>query len=330
MNEIKTDALSTLNRETGEIAPAPEIAAAEMEIQATIILANKFPRNETRSFGKLMKSCARLSFANEAEYSFPRGGTTIRGPSVNLAREAARTWGNIRYGLKIIADGEDDITIEGWAWDIETNVKVACQDSFQKLIQRKGKGWVKPDERDLRELVNRRGAIAIRNSILQLLPRDFIEDAQNECKNTRKSNQVDPEKAIKDLIKAFSKLKPFGISVEQLEKYLNHPLKECGPDELDDLRLVYSSLLDGNSKWGDYVESGEQKEEIKGGLNIDDLKPKEETGISIEDAIKELGTQTTLVGVEKVWNKYPSLHNNKDFIATKENIQANIIDAKKQ
>ncbi len=325
--------LALVNEKTGEIMQSEHVASAEMEIQATIILAKKFPRNEESAFGNLMKSCDRLSFAKEAEYSFPRGGTTVRGPSVNLAREAARVWQNMRYGLKIVQNLDDDITIEGWAWDIETNVKVACQDSFQKLIQRKGKGWVKPDERDLRELVNRRGAIAIRNSILQLLPRDFIEDAQNECQKTRKSNQKDPKKAVKDLIMAFSKLKPFGISVEMLEKYLTHPLNECNADQVDDLRLVYTSLLDGNSTWSDYVENGnESKETIRGNLNVEDLKtkedePKKDAGISVEHAVKDAAEQQTIAGINAVWKKYQSLHNDENFVDCVNQTRANIESA---
>jgi hypothetical protein len=113
MKETKENGLAVTKKQTAEIMPTAETAMAEMEIQATIISAKKFPRDELRSFEKLTKSCRRVSFAKEAEYVFPRGGINISGPSVNLAREAARVWGNIRYGLKIIADEEDSITIEG-------------------------------------------------------------------------------------------------------------------------------------------------------------------------------------------------------------------------
>lgn len=330
--------LALVNENTGEIMQSEHIASAEMEIQATIILAKKFPRNEERSFEKLTKSCQRLSFAEEAEYSFPRGGKAITGPSVNLAREAARTWGNIRYGLKIVQDSEDEVTIEGWAWDIETNTKVSSQDSFAKLHQRKSKTtgkaeWVTPDERDLRELINRRGAISIRNSILQLLPRDLIEDAQAECRKTRqkKNKGMSPEKLMKEWIKAFSNLRPFGVTVEQLEKYLKHPLKECSSDEWDNLKMIYTSINDGNSTWQEYAgDNGDkQKEEIRGNLNVEDLKTKEEepekdTGISVEYAIEEVGKQTTLLNVNAIWDKYPSLQKNKDFLEAISQIKSNI------
>lgn len=337
--EIKKDELAITTRDSGEIMASEHTASAEMEIQATIILAKKFPRNEVAADQKLKKACLRLTFAEEAVYSFPRGGQTIQGPSVSLAREAARLWGNIRYGLKVIQNLEDEITIEGWAWDIETNVKVACQDAFQKLIFRKQGGWIKPDERDLRELINRRGAITIRNSILQLLPRDLIEDAQTVCMKTRKENNknMDPEKVMKEWIKAFASLKPFGVSVEQLEKYLSHPITECSMDEWDGLKSIYKSIADGNSSWKEYVgENGDKpSEKIEGKLNPEDLKSKKSTKnkdvvISVEDAIAEVGKQTTVAGLEKVRNKYSSLTTDKNFTEAVEQIRANIESAEEE
>ncbi len=352
MTTKKTDTvLTTIDEKTGEIMQSEHIASAEMEIQATIILAKKFPRNEERSFEKLTISCQRLTFAEEAEYSFPRGSKTITGPSVNLAREAARVWGNIRYGLKIVQDSDDEVTIEGWAWDIETNVKVASQDSFAKLHQRRNKTsgiteWVTPDERDLRELINRRGAISIRNSILQLLPRDLIEDAQKACQKTRKAGtkQMSAEELMKLWITAFSGLKPFGVSVEMLEKFLGHPLKECSVEEWDRLKLIYNSINDGNSTWKEYAgeNGGEKKETVRGNLDPDDLKTKPEgppsikrkegerpkKTVSVEDAITEAGQQTTIKGLEAVVKKHLELvTTSEDFRMAVNNIRANIESA---
>lgn len=157
--KVEETALETVTTEELEIAPSKTAAIAEAEIKSAIIIALKFPRDDAKCFVSLMKSCQRSSFADDASYSFPRGGHQIKGPSVHLAREAARVWGNIRHGLSVIADDEDERTIEAWAWDLQTNVKVVAEDTFQKLIYRKAGGgqWIKPDERDLRELTNRRG-----------------------------------------------------------------------------------------------------------------------------------------------------------------------------
>jgi len=275
--------LTTRTEQTFELAPTAGAAEKQFEIQSAIVIAKRFPRNEDAAFEKLMKAAKRVSFAEDAAYSFPRGGTTVEGPSVNLAREAARVWGNVRFGLDIIRDDEESRQIRAWAWDMETNVRVSAEDDFKKLVQRKQKGqngqsstiWMKPDERDLRELTNRRGAIVVRNCLLQIVPKDLIEDAMARCKETiRKGAEQDPEAARKRLILAFSEL---NISPEMLESSLGHKLAECSPAEVANLRNIYKSIADGNSTWQEYANPQPKKEPEKGSIDITDLsKGKEE------------------------------------------------------
>ena len=262
-NELE---LTGMQASGNELATAGAAASAQHEIQSAIIIAKRMPRNETQCWQKLMTASSRPTFAENAEYRFPRGkkedGTPnyVTGPSVNLAREAARIWGNIRFGLSMIRDDEESRLIRGWAWDVETNTKVEVEDDFQKLIQRKQKGqtvWVVPDERDLRELTNRRGAILVRNAILQVLPQDLIEDAMYRCAQTKeKDAQEDPDKAQKRLLVDFATLR---ITVEMLEKKLGHPFAQSSPKELAELRGICTSILDGNTSWAEYAKEHEEK-----------------------------------------------------------------------
>jgi hypothetical protein len=270
---IEETALATRTEETGELVPTVSAAAVEQEIKAAITVALRFPRNEDRSFEKLMRSCRRPAFAEDAAYSFPRAGTDITGPSIYLAREAARVWGNIRHGLNVVADDDETRTIEAWAWDLETNTKVFAQDTFKKLIYRKKGGWIKPDERDLRELTNRRGAILKRNCILEIMPTDLIDDARQMAVSTlQKGAAADPEAARKKVINAFSQL---NITPEMLEQRLGHKLSECSPAEIAELRQIYKSIADGNSTWAEYSLQGDGGRE-KGSLSVEDLKPSKE------------------------------------------------------
>lgn len=247
-----------------ELATAGAAAAAQHEIQSAIIIARRFPRNEDQCFQKLMKSAGRPSFAEDATYSFPRGETNVTGPSVNLAREAARIWGNIRFGLYVVRDDEDTRLIRGFAYDVETNTKVEVEDDFKKLIQRKVKGsnpprteWLVPDERDLRELTNRRGAILLRNALLQVLPKDLIENALFACSETlQQAAGANPEGERKRLMVDFGAL---NITVVKIEQKLGHPLAESTPKELAELRGVCKSIQDGHTSWAEYVKGPEGK-----------------------------------------------------------------------
>lgn len=236
------------------------------EIQAAITVAKRFPRDEIAARVKCSQSCARPNFAASATYSFPRGGKDVSGPSVDLARELARCWGNLNYGLRIVDADDDTVHIKGFASDLETNSRVEMEDKFAKLVQRKNKKtsvveWVTPDERDLRELINRRGAILVRNALLQLLPPDLVDDALTECRETMRKAAAgafakDKQSAIKALALAFDAL---GVSVEMLEKRLGHELTLISDDEVVELRGIYQSLKDGISKRAEYFEFAKAK-----------------------------------------------------------------------
>lgn len=281
-------ALATREAETAELAPTGAARSAQFEIQSAIIIARKFPRNEDACFQKLMRSCQRTAFAEDVAYRFPRGQkkdengrwvqNIISGPSVYLAREGARIWGNIRFGLEIVADDEDQRTIRGWAWDLETNVKTSADDTFAKLIQRKNKEtkvteWVVPDERDLRELTNRRAAFLVRNCLLQLLPSDLVDDAlATAAQALEKAAIQDPDAARKRLVAAFDQI---NIPVEQLEAYLGHKIRTCSPTEIANLRQIWKSISDGQSTWADYSKTTEA-DRNHGTLKPEDLAPGKE------------------------------------------------------
>lgn len=239
-----------------ELAPTAGAEAARQEVQAAVVLAKRFPRNEDEAYAKIIKACKRPTFASDVEYAFPRAGKTITGPAIYLAREFARVWGNIRHGCDIIADAEEERTIRAWAWDLETNVKVTSDATFKKLIYRQKGGWQKPDERDLRELTNRHAALAKRNCLLELLPSDMVEDACKQARATmRDAAAADPDATRKTIITSFAEL---NVPIGGLEKYLGHPLGECSPDELANLRTIYKSIKDGNSTWAEYLNGNGQ------------------------------------------------------------------------
>lgn len=301
---VEDGGLTTTTEFSSELAPTAAAAEKQFEIQSAIVLAKRFPRDEDLSFQKLMKACGRTTFAEDAEYSFPRGGQSVKGPSVFLAREAARVWTNIRYGLTITRDDSNSRQIQAWAWDLETNTKISAEDDFRKLIFRKGKGWIEPDERDLRELTNRRGAILIRNCVLQILPKDLIEDALSKCRETLRTNAAqDPDAARKKILLAFSEL---NVSAEQLAAYLGHPVAQSSPAEIADLRAVYKSISDGNTTWGDYVNGNAEAtaqdlkektkaktEDLKQKLAKDESKPVDEAAEKkrLRKSIKDLFTE---------------------------------------
>lgn len=271
------------------------------EIQAAVVLAKRFPRDEEKAKAALLAACDLEEFAGGGDakkpgayYSFPRGRTQdettnewrpniVSGASVRMAREAARLWGNARYGFFITHDDDDARGLVAWAWDLEKNLRISGSDFFKKVIQRKdgsgGTVWITADERELRELTFRKAAILIRNCILQLMPGYFIDQAVATCKTTAAGGAgTDLKDRIVKMDRAF---KEIGVSGESLEKYLGKPTAKCTREDLSDLRGIYESLRDG-------MISKEEREEMFGPAT---QPPKRETAASDSERRENLSME---------------------------------------
>lgn len=293
---------------SAELAPIVDAQAVAAEIQAAITVAVGMKRNETAARDRLMESCKRSLFADKAQYAFKRGrkkdargrfvDNIISGPSVHLAREAARLWGNIRSGFSPVTDDDEQRTIEAWAWDLETNTKVSASTTFRKLIKR-GDSWIVPDERDLREMTNRHAAILKRNCILELIPPDIIDEARAQCEAALESETKANKKAtVTKLIKAFAAI---NVTDEQLAAYLEHPLDKCSTEEVTTLRKIYRSIMDGNTSWKDYEKSSDKSDDEArdNGIGLEDLAPetkdeKPQPKAEPEPAAPRVGDPSTL------------------------------------
>lgn len=241
-----------------EAGVAARVAQEESEIKAAIILARQFPRDEAAAYTRLTRSCERFGFADGAAYSFPRGGKTVTGPSVRLAREIARCWGNLQYGLRIVEMTNEHVHVKGWAWDVETNLRAESEAKFGRLIPRKDKQtgethWLEPNERDLRELINRHGAIAVRNALLQVVPPDVIEDALVMSRRTvekaaRGELKQDREKLVRSTVASFAY---YGVNEDMLERFIGNPMSQISEQQVASLREVYAALKDGAASVAD-------------------------------------------------------------------------------
>jgi hypothetical protein len=246
------------------------LAVAErekQEIQSAIAIAKRFPRNEKEAYTRAMKAMDRPRAAELARYVFPRGNKNITGPSVALAREIAKRWGNIRSGFRVVEITADFVHLKGYAHDLETNAYFEIEDRFERLVQRKvyegSRGvtkWVSPDERDLRELINRRGALCERNCVLKAIPSDVIEDCLDAASETLrkladKELGTNREETIRKLCLSFDRI---GVSVSDLEDWLGNTVDQIDELQLGDLRGIFASIKDGQIRISDVFNAKKQ------------------------------------------------------------------------
>lgn len=222
------------------------------EVQSAIVLAKKFPRNQIECLDRIMTSCQRPTLAEQALYSYSRGGTEITGPSIRLAEAIAQNWSNLQFGIKELEQRNGESTVEAFAWDVETNVKQTK--TFQVKHERhtrKGK-YSLEDPRDIYETVANQGARRLRACILGIIPGDVIDAAVSQCEQTLKAKADTSVDALKKLVEAFA---AFKVTKEQIEKRIQRRLDTITPAQLVQLRKIYNSLKDGMSSAADWFET---------------------------------------------------------------------------
>lgn len=115
----------------GQQMAVPKTSQTEMmisrqaqEVQGAIVMAKKFPRDEYDAMERIKRTCQRATLAEQAIYSYPRGGQTVMGPSIRLAEALAQNWGNIDYGVIELEQKNGSSEMMAYAWDLESNTRV--------------------------------------------------------------------------------------------------------------------------------------------------------------------------------------------------------------
>lgn len=234
------------------------ISRQAQEVQAAMVVAKKFPRDEFESIEKIKRTCQRTTLAEQAIYSYPRGGQQVVGPSIRLAEALAQNWGNIDYGVIELEQKDGASEMMAYAWDLETNTRVTKIFTVEHKRDTKKGSYQLTDSRDIYEATANFGARRMRACILGVIPGDVVDMAMNECKKTAVSagSKEPMQERISRMLDVFKK--EFNVSKEQLEEYCGRPLGSFGNEEIYLLQGVYKAIKDGQST----VESYFPKEEI--------------------------------------------------------------------
>lgn len=232
----------------GTVAAETERAIAE--VQASMIIAKRFPRDEARAFERVMMACSRPGLAAQATYSFPRGGQKISGPSIRLAEELARCYGNIEYGIRELSRKDGVSEMQAFAWDKESNVSSVQNFTVRHIRDKQGGGVALTEERDIYEVTANMGGRRLRARLLAILPPDLVEAALEQCRRTLAGNSDIPvQDRVRRVVAAFTK---YGVTSEHLSGYLGKSLDDVLPEDIADLQEVFNSIKDGIAKPSDY------------------------------------------------------------------------------
>ena len=224
---------------------AIEQSRAAAEVHAAVVVAQQVPRNIDVSQRDMLASCAQRGLAERAFYRYSRAGGAVSGASVHLARELARCWGNVQYGIHELRrdDEAGQSEMQAWAWDVQTNTR-----SSQIFIVPHGRDTRegrKPlvDLRDIYENNANMGARRLREAIFSILPPWFTEQAKDACSETLKQGDGTPlADRVGKAVAAFGEL---GVREPQLVQKIGRPKGTWTAQDLAQLAVILRSIQRG-------------------------------------------------------------------------------------
>lgn len=254
------------------------------EMMASIYIAKQFPRDLVEVTRRLNESCSRLKLAEKATYSYPRGGSTVTGPSIRLAEVLVGAWGNMDAGWQIISrrfdprKNHDIAECVAFAWDKETNIRREILFEVPLIREKRSGDEVLTSERDIYELCANMASRRIRACILQVLPGWLVEEAMDRVQATLESGDTRPmADRVRSMLAAFVSL---GVTESMVEKWLGHPVAEIKKPELLRLGREYNALKDGLSTVREIF--GTPEKDIKP-ASLDSPKPDAPPAQTIDD-----------------------------------------------
>lgn len=299
MNDM-LDTLPTVATKPQSAAGAALVAREAQEVQAMVISAKRFPRDQRAAFDRIMQACARPSLAEEAEYAYPKGGETITGPTIRLLEVCAQNWGNCHAGIKVLSADETSSEVEAFCWDFETNYRDTVTFRVSHIRDTKKGPVPLTSERDIYEVVANMGARRKRRCLENVIPGDIVEAARQECNKTLGSMAEKKEKVVA-MIKAFQD--DFRVTRDDIERRIGKRIEAMTTPEFVQLKKIYVSLRDKMSQVADWFPQVLDPEKLKAAQN--EAGPALETPSekAATDADKRLAIdefQKAVAGVRKV------------------------------
>ncbi len=234
------------------------------EVQAKLLMAERFPRDEVAAMDRILNAFTRPTLAEQAQYQYSKGGSDVSGPSIRSAEAIAQMWGNLEFGFRELSRGrgEDGVTyseVEAFAFDLQYRTRRPLTFIVRHWRDTKRGGYQIKDEREIYELMANMAQRRVRACILAVVPGDVIDAAMKQADATLHAKADTSPEAMAKLVEAFA---AFDVTKEHIEKRIQRRLEAIQPAQVVSLRKVYASLRDGMSAPHEWFEIEPPEPEI--------------------------------------------------------------------
>lgn len=235
------------------VSPLQEITRAEIDMQ--ISTAKKYKRSLETFRQKAMSMATNdIEVAASCFYKLKRRGADgdvfIEGPSIRLAEIIANAWGNIRFGARIVGEGQKEVTAQGVCHDLEQNVMSTIEVSRRittKTGTRFGDDMVQVTK-------NAACSIALRNSVFKIIPMSYVKPIMEACKKVAVGSAKtcgERRQAMLDIIMKMT------VTKEQILTFLEvKSIEDIGLKEIETMIGVHTAIKNGDTTVDEQFKPG--------------------------------------------------------------------------
>lgn len=234
MKELQDYQVLPVEQQGVEIISVDALERANVDSQVTT--AKHYPRDLRRSIeNSIVMATMDDETARSCGYALPRGGKTITGPSVHLARIIASNWGNLRTDTKVVRITDEHVVSRGMCWDLETNVASAFE-VRRSIIGKEGKRYT---DDMITVTGNAASAIAYRNAVFSVIPKAIVDKIYNAAQRKITGDLSNEEILVKRRSDAINYFKDeYGITEQEV-------VRLCGKNTVNQIREKEMAILVG-------------------------------------------------------------------------------------
>lgn len=286
-NQIARQDFSGQSLQTQNGAIEALVAKARADVEAACVMAKRWPRNLDNVRAEIMMECRRPGLAAVAMYAKPVGSKKVgnawekqyaEGLSIRFAEVAMRCMGNMEASSECIYDDSAVRVIRILVVDYERNSRWRKDISITKTVERRE---LKKGQRAIGDRINSYGdrvfiveatdsevavkeaaeiSKASRTGILRVVPGNLQDEAKEIIRKAALKGATDPAEARN---RVFDALATIGIKPLALEEWLGHSSDTISPAEVEELRLVYVAIKEGECTWADALRDAYSERDDK-------------------------------------------------------------------
>ena len=226
-----------------QILQSDAVDRADIDVQ--VATAKRFPRNLQRSIdNSIFMATIDSETAEQCRYDLPRGGKTISGPSVHLAKIIVANYGNMRTEAKVVQITDRQVISRGVAWDLENNVASAFE-VRRSITDKSGRRY---NDDMITVTGNAANSIAYRNAVFAVIPKAVSDKVYKAAVRKITGDISDEDKLIsrrKGCLEYF--FNEYAITEEEVLKLIGRQtVNQIRAEELATLIGYYRALKDGD------------------------------------------------------------------------------------